>query len=339
MAFPPGLTRSLLTYLINNKLKGRGRFPLVLMLEPIVVCNLSCTGCGRIREFRHVVDKTLTVEQCLRAVEEAGAPVVSITGGEPLLHADIDRIVEQIAARKKYIHLCTNGLLLQSSLSKFCAGRYLSFVVHLDGLSETHDRLAGRQGVYETAIAGIRAAKGGGFRVLVNTTIYKQTEVAEVEQLWNSLSTIGVDGLMVSPAFDYDSVGSDVFLSRQEISKTFRPLFALRHKLPFYNTPLYMEFLAGKRELLCRPWSTPTRTVLGWKSPCYLITDRYFPTYRELMEQTRWASYGAGNDPRCANCMVHCGFEADAVRQIGSSVSALWETVRWSVPALRKEKA
>lgn len=330
MIFSWRLSWSLAKYLIFNKFQGRKRFPLVLMLEPTLRCNLACAGCGRIREYRDILDQMLSVDECLAAVDEAGAPVVSITGGEPLLHPGIGQIVEGILARKRFVHLCTNGLLLGESLGKFQPSPYFSFVLHLDGLAETHDRFAGRKGVFATTIAGMKAAKQAGFQVCTNTTIYKGTNLEEIRQLFTLLSRIPVDGIMVAPAFSYEGVDGDVFLSRREIVNLFQPIYDLRRRFRFYNTPIYLEFLAGKRELLCTPWSNPTLNPKGWKRPCYLITDGHCSSFKELMEETPWEHYGVGNDPRCANCMVHCGFEASALGEINRSLPNLWRTVRWN---------
>ncbi|MBI2848173.1 MAG: adenosyl-hopene transferase HpnH [Chloroflexi bacterium] len=330
MSFSWQLSFSLARYIIGNKLRGHQRFPLVLMLEPTLRCNLTCAGCGRIREYRDVLNEMLSTEECMASLEESNAPVVSITGGEPLLHPEIDHIVGGIVARKRFVNLCTNGLLLADSLKKFKPSGYLSFVLHIDGLAETHDGLAGRKGVFDTAIAGIKAARKAGFPVLINTTIYKGSNINEIERLWTLLSGIPVNGLMVSPAFSYEAVSSDVFLSRQQISDMFQSIYALRDRFPFYNTPIYREFLAGKRQLECKPWSTPTRNPKGWKRPCYLITDGHCQTFRELMEETLWDKYGTGNDPRCANCMVHCGFEASAIAEAGKNPADLWRTLKWN---------
>jgi len=330
MVFSWQLSLSLVKYIMANKLRGRKRFPLVLMLEPTFRCNLSCEGCGRIREYRDILGKMLSADECLAAVDEAGAPVVSITGGEPLLHPEIEKIVQGIVARKRFIYFCTNGLLLEKSLSKFKPSPYFSFVLHLDGLAESHDRFAGRQGVFETAIAAMRAAKQAGFQVRTNTTIYRGTNLKEIEQLFILLSQIPVDGIMVAPAFSYEAVNGDVFLSRNEIIDMFQPIYELRKRFRFYNTPIYLEFLAGKKELRCIPWSNPTRNPKGWKRPCYLITDGHCQSFRELMEETPWEKYGVGNDPRCSNCMVHCGFEASALEEVGKNLSNLWQTIRWN---------
>jgi hopanoid biosynthesis associated radical SAM protein HpnH len=318
-------------YLIKNKIQGRKRFPLVLMLEPTFRCNLACAGCGRIREYRDILDEMLSVGECLSAVEESGAPVVSITGGEPLLHPEIGPMVERIIAEGRFVHLCTNGLLLHSSLGKFKPSPYLSFVLHLDGLAGWHDRFAGRKGAFDTAVAAMKAARSAGFRVLVNTTIYKGTDLEEIGQLFALLSKIPVDGIMVAPAFGYQAVDSDVFFDRAAAIAAFQPICELRERFRFYNTPVYLDFLAGKMELACVPWSCPTRNPMGWKQPCYLITDGHFSSFRELMDETVWEQYGVGNDPRCANCMVHCGFEASAVTEATGSLSNLWRTAKWNL--------
>ena len=331
MGFSRQLTTSLAKYVIGNRLRGVQRFPLVLMLEPTFKCNLSCAGCGRIREFRDIVDKALSPDECLAAVDESGAPVVSITGGEPLVHPQIEQIIKGIIARKRFVNLCTNGLLLERSLEKFEPGSYLSFVLHLDSLSEAHDRFAGRKGVFDSAISAIKAAKGRGFQVLINTTIYKTSGLDEIRQLFALLSAIPVNGIMVTPAFSYEAVDGDVFLSREEAVAAFRPIYELRKGFPFYNTPIYLDFLAGKRDLVCAPWSAPTRNPRGWKRPCYLITDGHCGSFGELMEETDWSCYGVGKDPRCSNCMVHCGFEASAVAKMTSSPGDFWRTLKWSL--------
>ncbi|MFQ5996195.1 MAG: adenosyl-hopene transferase HpnH [Dehalococcoidales bacterium] len=330
MVFSRELSLSLTKYLIKNKLQRKKRFPLVLMLEPTFRCNLACAGCGRIREYHDILDQMLSVEDCLTSVEESGAPVVSITGGEPLLHPDIAEIAAGIIARGRFVHLCTNGLLLESSLGKFKPSPYISFVLHLDGLADSHDRFAGRKGVFDTAVAAMRAARRRGFQVLVNTTIYKGTKLGEIETLFALLSQIPVGGIMIAPAFSYQAVNGDVFLSREEAITAFQPIYELRQRFRFYNTPVYLEFLCGRRQLTCTPWSTPTRNPKGWKRPCYLITDGHCQSFRELMEETPWEKYGPGNDPRCRNCMVHCGFEASAIDGVGRSLSALWHTVKWN---------
>jgi hopanoid biosynthesis associated radical SAM protein HpnH len=328
MRFSRQLTIALAGYLLKKTIQGSRQYPLVLMLEPLFRCNLHCAGCGRIREYRDILDRTLSLEECLAAVQEAGAPVVSITGGEPLLHPQIAEIVSRIIRQKRFVNLCTNGLLLESSLSRFQPDPHLYFVLHLDGLAGTHDKLAGRRGVFDSAVSAIKSARRSGFQVLINTTIYKQTDIDEIRQLFFLLADVPVNGIMVAPAFSYEAVNSDSFLSRQEMQRAFAPLYSLRRQVPFYNTPLYLEFLAGKVDLSCKPWSTPTRNPGGWKMPCYLLTDGHCRSFMELMEKTEWSRYGAENNPRCANCMVHCGFEASALSAIKRSPSNLWKTVK-----------
>ena len=335
MGFSRQLSLSLTKYLIKNKLLGRKRFPLVLMLEPTLRCNLSCAGCGRIREYHDIANQMLSADDCLATVNEADTPVVCITGGEPLLHPEVGRIIQELVGSKRFTFLSTNGLLLKESLEKFKPSPYLNFVLHLDGLAKSHDRYSGQQGVFDNAIAAMKAAKKAGFQLRTNTTIYKETKAAEIEELFLLLSRIPVDGIMVAPAFSYEAVNGDVFLSRSEIHSVFHPIYELRKRFPFYNTPIYLEFLAGERELACTPWSNPTRNPKGWKSPCYLITDRHYQSFQELMENTPWQKYGVGNDPRCRNCMVHCGFEASALEQVCRNPSALWRTVRWNFSGSR----
>jgi hopanoid biosynthesis associated radical SAM protein HpnH len=330
MGFSRQLSLSLSKYIASQRLRGIKRFPLVLMLEPSFKCNLACSGCGRIREYRDILDRSLSLDECLAAVEEAGAPVVSITGGEPLIHPQIDQIVNGIIARKKFVNLCTNGLLLKESLEKFEPSPYLSFVLHLDNLAKTHDSFAGRPGVFDTALEAMKIARARGFQLLVNTTFYKTSRLEEIIQLFDTLSAIPVNGIMVAPAFNYEAVQNDVFLSRADAEATFQKLLALKRRYPFYNTPIYLDFLAGSRRLTCAPWSTPTRNPKGWKRPCYLLTDGHVSSYRELFQETDWSQYGEKN-PRCAGCMVHCGFEGSALDQTLRSPSAFWRTLTWTL--------
>ena len=331
MGFSRQLSWSLTKYLANNKLHGVKRFPLVLMLEPSFRCNLACAGCGRIREYKDIMDVTMPVDECLHAVDESGAPVVCLTGGEPLLHPHVEQIVDGIIARKRFVYLTTNGLLLADSLHKFKPSPYMSFVLHLDILAERHDRFAGRKGVFDSAISAMKSAKKAGFQVRVNTTIYKGADLKEIEQLFALLSQIPVDGILVAPGFNYEAVKNDVFLTRSEARDMFRHVYDWRKRYPFYNTPIYLEFLAGKRELKCTPWSNPTRNPKGWKKPCYLITDGHCQSFKELMEDTDWHKYGGENDARCASCMMHCGFEASAIDVIGRSPRALFRTINWNL--------
>ncbi len=330
MGLSPRLALALAGYLAGRKLRGIERFPLVLMLEPTFRCNLACKGCGRIREYAQC-RRDLSAEECWAACNEAGAPVVSITGGEPLVHPEIREIVRGIERQGRFIHLCTNGLRLEASLSGFSPSPKLIFVVHLDGLAETHDRLAGKAGAFRAATAAIQRARRAGFRVYTNTTVYRQSDPAEIEKLLLHVTSLGINGVMISPAFRYESLEEDLTLSRSQMPAIFQRIVALGRRVPFYNTPPYLDFLAGGRELACKPWSTPTRNPLGWKRPCYLLTDGYCPSFEDLMRETPWDRYGPGRDPRCADCKVHCGFEASAVKQLGRTPRDLWHTVRWTL--------
>ena len=325
------LLLSLAKYTVQNRLRGRTRFPFVLMLEPTLRCNLACSGCGRIRELKECTNHSLTAAECLSAVDEAGAPMVSIAGGEPLLHPEIVPIVDQIVAGGRGVTLCSNGLLLQDSLDGFRPSPYLSFVVHLDGLARTHDRLSGREGVFAIALAAIHEAKHRGFRVMVNTTLYKGTEVAETVQLLELLARIPIDGVLIAPAFGFEGVDADLFFSRSEATARFGPIYDLQDHVPFGNTPLYLDFLAGRRDLPCLPWSTPTRNPRGWRQPCYLLADNYCPSFQVLMEETEWDAYGGGNDPRCSQCMVHSGHDAAAMEGALSSLPALGRVLKWAL--------
>ncbi len=326
MSFPGQLALSLSGYLLKNWALGTKYLPLVLMLEPTERCNLKCAGCGRIREYGGS-DARLSPDDCLKAVDEVGAPVVTVTGGEPLLHPDIAQIIAGIIARRKHVHLCTNGLLLEQSLPKFKPGPFMNFVLHIDGMAATHDRNAGAAGVFDCASAAIAAAKRAGFRVYSNTTIFNSTDFIEINALFGHLAGLGVDGFMISPAFSFDSIGNDIFLSRAEIAAKFQPLDDMRRRFPFYNTSAYLDFLQGKKDVPCMPWSTPTLTPAGWRRPCYLVADGHCASYRELLA-TDWRRYGVGQDPRCANCMVHCGFEASLIDRARRSLPELFRLAK-----------
>ena len=331
MRFPLSLQLSLTSYLLKNKISGREKFPMVLMLEPTHACNLECKGCGRILEYKDTLGASLSLEECLRAVDECGAPVVSITGGEPLIYPQIGELTAEILKRKKHIYLCTNGTLLEKSLPKFKPTPQLNFNISLDGMEKNHDAISAKPGVFRQAIEGIKAAKKKGFRVCTNTSIYKETDMEEVAELFALLHSIDIDGILVAPAFDYEDVEDKIFLQREAIHERFRRIWELSSRYKLQSTPLYLRFCMGERELQCTPWGNPTRNPQGWKSPCYLITDGHYPTYRELMEKTDWSKYGVGNDPRCANCMMHCGFEPTVVREVGKRFSDLWEMIVWNM--------
>ncbi len=320
MRFPFSLTRSMTGYLLKKRLAGESRFPLVLMLEPLHACNLKCTGCGRIREYRSTFRQKLSLADCLASVDECGAPVVSICGGEPLIYREIQTLTAEIVGRRKHVYLCTNGLLLHKKLSLFRPSSRLFFNVHLDGMEATHDQAVQRKGVFARAVEGIRAAKEAGFQVCTNTTVYQQTDVHEIAVLFEFLSQLHVDGFMLSPAYGYQSVqeadpggAEQIFMTREQTRAKFRQSKGLLAGFRLVASPIYRQFLMGERELQCAAWANPTRNVRGWKGPCYLITDTHYSSFRELIDSTTWDQLGPGNDPRCQHCLMHCGFEPAAV--------------------------
>jgi hopanoid biosynthesis associated radical SAM protein HpnH len=331
MRFSPGLSAALTGYFFKNILKGRKRFPLVLMLEPTHRCNLSCAGCDRIRLYTKGHSWDLTLGECLGAAVESNAPVVTVTGGEPLLYGELRELLSGLIRMKRHIYLCTNGLLAGSFVDAYSPHPRLTLSFHVDGMRETHDRISGRPGSFDAAIEGLKAAKKKGFRVWTNTSIYKWTDIAELLALFILLKEFGVDGILVSPAFGYESVSDDIFLNKEEVAEKFGQMRGLFRGLPMTGTPLYLDFLEGKGGLYCTPWGSPTRNPLGWKSPCYLITDTYYPSYPELMEKTRWEAYGPGSDSRCRDCMVHCGFEPAAMREIFAHPGKMLRCLLWNV--------
>ncbi len=306
------------SYIMKQKLKGNKRYPLVLMLEPLFRCNLACSGCGKIDYPDAILNKRLSVEECLQAVDECGAPMVSIPGGEPLLHKEIDKIVEGIIARKKFVYLCTNALLLKKKMDLFTPSPYLTFSVHLDGLKEEHDKSVSQDGVFERAVEAIQQAVQRGFRVTVNCTLFNNAEPERVADFFDYVKTLGVEGVTVSPGYAYERAPmQDHFLSRRDTKELFRKVFRLGDKRGsnwvFNQSTLYLDFLAGNQTYECTPWGSPARNVFGWQKPCYLVGEGYTSTFKELMETTDWDSYGTGKYEKCANCMVHCGYEPTAV--------------------------
>jgi len=319
-------------YLARKKMSGDKRFPLVMMLEPLHACNLTCTGCGRIREYKSTIDEMMSVEQCLEALEQCGAPVVSICGGEPLIYPEIGRLAREILARKKHIYLCTNGMFIRKKLAEFKPTSRLFFNVHLDGLERTHDICVERDGVFREAIDGIKAAKAAGFLVTSNTTVYKETDIEEIAELFGYLQTLGVDGHMISPAYSYAAVMTkEIFMSREEIREKFRQASRLLERYNIVTSPIYMEYLRGDRELMCTAWGNPTYNPRGWKGPCYLMTDAHYPTFKEFIEKVPWDKYGRGRDPRCEDCMVHAGYEASAVLGGNKKLGDTWKMLHWTI--------
>jgi len=307
-------------YLLKKKLAGQKKFPLVLMLEPLHACNLTCTGCGRIREYAASIRQKLSVDECVESVDECGAPIVSICGGEPLIYRGIEELIGRVLARRKHIYLCTNGMQLVQKLPGFPASDRLFINVHLDGMEQTHDLMVEREGVFARAIEGIKAAKAAGYYVYTNTTIYRETDMHEIAVLFELLTELGVNGMMISPAYGYEAVhqtnpdgAEEIFMTRDQVHEKFRLARELLGRFKLITSPLYLDFLCGERELECAAWANPTRNIAGWKGPCYLITDGHYKTYAELVEKTNWQTLGPGNDPRCEHCLVHCGFEPAAV--------------------------
>jgi hopanoid biosynthesis associated radical SAM protein HpnH len=310
----------------------RRRFPLVLMLEPLHACNLTCTGCGRIREYEETISSRLSLEQCLGAIDECGAPIVSICGGEPLMYPEIGELTAETLGRGKHIYLCTNGMFIPKRLKKFKPHKRFFFNVHLDGLRETHDMAVEREGVFDEAIEGIRAAKAAGFMVCTNTTIYRETDMCEIEALFEYLQQFDVDGHMLSPAYGYSAVDArEIFLTREEIHEKFNGVDRLFRRFKLNSTPTYLKFLKGERDLPCTAWGNPTYNIRGWKGPCYLITDAHWERFGDLMSQTPWHKYGRGADERCEHCMVHCGYEPSAALGVNASLGDSFKMIAWAL--------
>jgi hopanoid biosynthesis associated radical SAM protein HpnH len=319
------------TYVLKQKLQGKKRYPFVLMLEPLFRCNLACAGCGKIQYPSHILKTDLSPEECFKAVDECGTPMVSIPGGEPLMHPEIDKIVEGLVARKKYIYLCTNALLLKEKLHLFKPSKYLTFSVHVDGQKEHHDFSVCREGGYELAIEGIREAVKQGFRVTTNTTLFDGADPKSVRAFFDEMMELGVEGMMLSPGYSYDKAPDQKhFLGRARTRRLFRAILSNRKKSwQFNQSKLFLEFLMGKRTYACTPWGMPTYNVFGWQKPCYLLQDGYVDTFQELLETTEWQNYGTeSGNPKCANCMVHSGYEASAVDHTFSGLRGLWATVK-----------
>ena len=309
------------------------RFPLVLMLEPLHACNLTCTGCGRIREYETTISKRLTVEQCLNAVDECGAPIVSICGGEPLLYPEMPRLCQETLDRSKHIYLCTNGMFLRKRIKEFRPNDALFINVHLDGMEKTHDLAVERDGVFREAVEGIQAAKAAGFKVCTNTTVYKETDMNEIWQLFEFLEQFQLDGHLIAPGYGYSAVDDrEIFLTRDDIHEKFKEIDKMAKRFKINNSPVYLDFLAGNRDLPCTAWGNPTYNVAGWKGPCYLITDAHYQTFEELMTRTPWEQYGHhGDDPRCEHCMMHCGYEPSAALGINGKLSDSLKLLTWAL--------
>jgi len=304
-------------YVMKQRLTGNKRYPLVLMLEPLFRCNLACAGCGKIDYPKRILDRRLSVEECLGAVDECGAPIVSIPGGEPLIHKDIVQIVEGIIARKKFVYLCTNALLVKKKIDDFKPSPYLTFSIHLDGLKEHHDKSVCQEGVFEKAVEAIQLLRSRGFRVNINTTLFDGVQSEEVGAFFDYVSNeLDVEGITVSPGYAYERApDQEHFLNRRKTKELFRSIFTLGKGKGWKlnHSSLYLDFLAGNQSYHCTPWGNPTRNIFGWQRPCYLLGEGFSPTFKDLMETTDWDRYGTGNYEKCADCMAHCGYEPTAV--------------------------
>jgi hopanoid biosynthesis associated radical SAM protein HpnH len=332
MAMPLRQNLRLGAYLAKQKLRGVEKFPLVMELEPLFACNLKCAGCGKIQQPHTVLKQRMPVEQAVAAVEECGAPIVSLAGGEPLMHPQIDEIVSQLLARKKIVLLCTNAVLMPKHLHRFKPHRNFAWMVHIDGLRERHDESVCKDGVFDQAVDAIRLAKAAGFRVMSNTTFFTTDTAQDVIDVMDFLNDeIGVDNMQISPGYAYEKApDQEHFLGVTETRELFKKAFdgGRRKKWRLNHSPLFLDFLEGKRDFACTPWGIPSYSLLGWQQPCYLLADGYAKTWQELLDTTDWDAFGRGKDPRCANCMAHCGYEPSAVL---ATMGSLRESIRAAV--------
>ncbi|MGO4705258.1 adenosyl-hopene transferase HpnH [Microvirga sp. 2MCAF38] len=333
MGIPIRQVVSIGSYILRQHLAGRKRYPLVLMLEPLFRCNLACAGCGKIDYPDAILNKRLSVEDCLAAMDECGAPVVVLAGGEPLLHKDLPQIVAGAIDRRKFVVVCTNALLLEKKIDQYRPSPYFTWSIHLDGDEEMHDRSVCQEGVYNRAVAALRLAQAKGFRVTVNSTFFTGADPERVAAFFDSVTALGVDGITVSPGYAYERAPDQQhFLNRRVTKELFRDIFRLGRggkKWAFNQSALFLDFLAGNQTYHCTPWGNPTRTVFGWQRPCYLLGEGYAATFRELMEETDWDAYGTGHYEKCADCMVHSGYEASAVLDtVQRPWKAAWTALR-----------
>jgi hopanoid biosynthesis associated radical SAM protein HpnH len=311
-------------YLIGQRLRRRDKFPLLVELEPLFQCNLACAGCGKIQHPDHVLKRRMPVEQAIGAIEESGAPMVSIAGGEPLIHPEIDQIVTGLIERKRFVYLCTNAILMERKLDMFEPSPYFSWAVHIDGLRERHDESVCREGVFDKAVDAIRAAQARGFRVTTNSTFFTSDTADSIRKVLDYLNDeLQVDQMMISPAYAYEKApDQEHFLGVRQTRQLFREVFAgdRRRRWRLNHSPLFLDFLEGKVDFECTAWGIPSYSLFGWQRPCYLMADGYAKTYKELLETTEWERYGRGRDPRCENCMAHCGYEPTAVLETSKSL-------------------
>ena len=341
MPVPISQAYTVARYVIGQKLSGRKRYQLVLMLEPLFRCNLECAGCGKIQYPEHVLKRRLSPEQCFQAVEECGVPIVSIPGGEPLVHPEIQQIVEGLVARKKYIYLCTNALLLKRRMDLFKPSKYLTLSIHLDGLEPEHDHAVCREGTFRTATEAAREALKRGFRVTTNTTLFEGADPMRVRAFFDEMTAMGVEGMMMSPGYSYSHApDQEHFLARNRTRELFTKILSDPNpKWAFNQSPIFLEFLMGRQDFECTPWGMVTYNIFGWQKPCYLLDEGYVPTYQQLIDETEWSRYGyhSGN-PKCANCMVHSGYEATAVDATFSSFRHFARTVKLTLFGLKSSQ-
>ncbi len=342
MAIPVSQVWTVATHVWKNRLAGNKRYPLVLMLEPLFRCNLACAGCGKVQYPPHILKKQLTPEECFAAIEECGAPMVSLPGGEPLLHPEIVEIVNGLIARKKYVYLCTNALELKRRLPEFKPSKYLTFSVHLDGQREHHDFSVCREGGYDIAVEGIKEAVKRGFRVTTNATFFDGADPQSARAFFDEVMDMGVEGIVLSPGYSYDKApDQNRFMGRARVRRLFRAILSNRKPTWKFNmSPLFLEFLMGKRNYDCTAWGSPAYNIFGWQRPCYLLQDGYADSFKELMETTKWEEYGvASGNPKCANCMVSCGYEPTAVMDGFGSLKGFWAMVRGNFSSYKDEAA
>jgi hopanoid biosynthesis associated radical SAM protein HpnH len=337
MGIPLSQALAVGSYVLRQHFRGRKRYPLVLMLEPLFRCNLACAGCGKIDYPDKILDQRLSVADCMQAIDECGAPVVVLAGGEPLLHRELSEIVGGALAKRKYVTVCTNALLMQKKLEQYQPHPRFNWSVHLDGDEEMHDRSVCKTGVYNRAVSAIAAAKAKGFRVNINCTLFSDADSERVARFFDTVVTLGVDGITVSPGYAYERAPDQQhFLNRTRTKQLFRDIFSRRGRRswPLYQSGLFLDFLAGNQSYHCTPWGNPTRTVFGWQRPCYLLGEGYAKTFKELMEDTVWDEYGTGNYEKCADCMVHSGYEATAVME---SVAGPWKLAKLALAGIKTE--
>lgn len=317
MAVPLIQQYQIAKYIIGQKLRRVEQYPLVLMLEPLFRCNLACAGCGKIDYPEEILDKRLSYDECMEAIDECGSPMVSIAGGEPLIHKEMARIVRGFIDKKKFVYLCTNALLLEKRMAEYSPSPYLTFSIHLDGNEMRHDNSVCREGVFKKCVEVIKQARSKGFRVTINCTLFQGETADEIAEFMDMAMELGVEGVTISPGYSYQHApNQESFLKNQESKQLFRDLFKLGKGLKwrFNQSSLYLDFLAGNQSYQCTPWGNPTRNVFGWQKACYLLVDEgYTTSFKSMLAETEWNNYGKGRNPKCANCMVHCGFEATAI--------------------------